>query len=190
MRYTLTKCKLHLSNFSGKRRLFFQWTDVLDYCINKSCPSDFFLLTFFPEIKETIMKTKKSAITNIRKSEEVYIKNLSKNKSIYKDLIEFHKKKILPNLIENKDDYTKLYENIYSHLREDKFELYLNLSEKLEPEQLKLPAARFEEYLMFISSLAEIVSPLQAPLKSFNFHFFSGQINSFTSIKTNNRNNT
>lgn len=118
-------------------------------------------------MKETIMKTRKSAITNIRKSEEVYIKNLSKNKNVYKDLIEFHKKKILPNFIDNKDDYVKLYENIYSHLDgEDKFKFYLNLSEKLEPEQLKLPASRVEEYLNFISSLAEIVRKL------FNYFFF------------------
>lgn len=112
------------------------------------------------------MKTRKSAMTNIRKSEEVYIKNLSKNKNVYKDLIEFHKKKILPNFIENNDDYVKLYENIYSHLREERFELYLNLSNKLEPEQLQLPASRVEEYFNFISSLAEIVRKL------FNIFFF------------------
>lgn len=112
------------------------------------------------------MKTRKSAMTNIRKSEEVYIKNLSKNKNVYKDLIEFHEKKILPNFIENNDDYVKLYENIYSHLREERFELYLNLSNKLEPEQLQLPASRVEEYFNFISSLAEIVRKL------FNIFFF------------------
>lgn len=101
--------------------------------------------------------TRSSAISNITESEEIYIKNLSKNKTVYKDLIKFHKKLILPNFIENKDDHIKLYENIYSALQKDNFELYLNLPEKLEPEQLKLLANRFEEYLKFIISLAEIV---------------------------------
>lgn len=118
------------------------------------------------------MKTRKSALTNIRKSEEVYIKNLSKNKKVYKDLIEFHKQKILPNFIENNEDYVKLYENMYSHLREDKFELYLNLSKNLEPEQLKLPASRVEEYLNFISSLAEIVKQKSFFLFLYLINFF------------------